>query len=56
MNQKYYHFILIAKDSIGHKALRELSSTAWYYSYMDRGLERVPLEKNELTSIVKKYS
>ena len=55
MNQKYYHFILIAKDSIGHKALRELSSTAWYYSYMDRGLERVPLEKNELTSIVKKY-
>ena len=28
MNQKYYHFILIAKDSIGHKALRELSSIA----------------------------
>ena len=26
---KYYHFILIAKDSIGHKALRELSSKAW---------------------------
>ena len=24
--QKYYHFILIAKDTIGHKALRELSS------------------------------
>ena len=40
--QKYFHFILIAKDAIGHKALRELSSTAWYNSYMDRGLERVP--------------
>jgi DNA polymerase-3 subunit alpha len=24
--QKYYHFILIAKDAIGHRALRELSS------------------------------
>ena len=22
MGQKYYHFILIAKDAIGHKALR----------------------------------
>ena len=25
---KYYHFILIAKDSIGHKALRELRQTS----------------------------
>lgn len=54
-NQKYYHFILIAKDSIGHKALRELSSTAWYYSYTDRGQERVPTEKKELEEIVSKY-
>lgn len=53
--QKYYHFILIAKDAIGHKALRELSSTAWYYSYMDRGMERVPTLKDELTEIVKHY-
>ena len=27
--QKYYHFILIAKDAIGHKQLRGLSSLAW---------------------------
>lgn len=53
--QKYYHFILIAKDAIGHKALRELSSTAWYYSYMDRGMERVPTLKDELTETVKHY-
>lgn len=53
--QKYYHFILIAKDAIGHKALRELSSAAWYYSYMDRGMERVPTLKDELTEIVKHY-
>lgn len=52
---KYYHFILIAKDAIGHKALRELSSTAWINSYVDKGMERVPTTKEELTSIVNRY-
>lgn len=54
-SQKYFHFILIAKDTVGHKALRELSSTAWYNSYYDRGMERVPTLKSELTEIVNKY-
>lgn len=54
-NQNYYHFILIAKDKIGHKALRELSSIAWYKSYYDRRMERVPTLKSELKSIVAKY-
>ena len=27
--KNYYHFILIAKDAIGYKALKELSSQAW---------------------------
>lgn len=54
-SQKYYHFILIAKDNIGHKALRELSSIAWYNSYTDKGMERVPTLKSELTSIISKY-
>ena len=53
--QKYFHFILIAKDAIGHKALRELSSIAWYNSFMDRGMERVPVTKDELAAIMKKY-
>ena len=53
--QKYYHFILIAKDEIGHKALRELSSIAWYNLYVDRKMERVPTLKSELASIVNKY-
>ena len=52
---KYYHFILVAKDAIGHKALRELSSIAWYNSYVDRGMERVPITKNELAHIMTKY-
>jgi len=54
-SQKYYHFILIAKNNAGHRALRELSSQAWYNSYFDRGMERVPTLKSELEAIVKKY-
>ena len=54
-SQKYYHFILIAKDALGHRALRELSSTAWYYGYEDRRQERVPTTKDELKNIVERY-
>ena len=54
--QKYYHFILIAKDAIGHRALRELSSRAWLNSYTDRKMERVPTLKTELEEVVNKFS
>lgn len=53
--QKYYHFILIAKDEVGYRALKELSSIAWINSYYDRGLERVPLLKSELLKVMKDY-
>ena len=53
--QKYYHFILIAKDAIGHRALRELSSKAWMNSYVDRRMERVPTTKEELREVVEKF-
>lgn len=53
-SQKYYHFILIAKDNIGHKILRELSSKAWYNSYYDRFMERVPTLKSELEEVISK--
>ena len=49
---KYFHFILIAKDAIGHKQLRQLSSLAWMNSYWDRGMERVPTLKSELKEII----
>jgi DNA polymerase-3 subunit alpha len=54
-SQKYWHFILIAKNTEGHRALRELSSQAWLNSYRHRGMERVPTLKTELEAIVKKY-
>lgn len=53
MKQKYYHYILIAKDTIGFRQLCKLSSTSWYNSYFDRGLERVPTLKSELVEVVK---
>ena len=53
-NQKYFHFILIAKDKQGFKQLRQLSSIAWMNSYWDRGMERVPTLKSELAAVVKK--
>ena len=53
--QKYYHFILIAKNKIGHNALKELSSRAWMNSYWDRGLERVPTLYEDLKEIMQKY-
>ena len=53
--QKYYHFILLAKNKDGHRALRELSSRAWLNSYWDRGLERTVTLYSDLKEILQKY-
>lgn len=53
--QRYWHFILIAKDELGYKALKELSTKAWYNSYTDRKLERVPTLKSELEEVMSRY-
>lgn len=53
--QKYYHFILIAKNQQGHRALRELSSRAWMNSYYDRGMERTVTTYEDLAEIAHKY-
>lgn len=53
--QKYYHFILLAKDAQGYRALKELSSIAWYNSYTDKGRLRVPTTKDEVANIMKDY-
>lgn len=49
---KYYHFCLWAKDAIGHKQIRELSTRAWRRSYMGRGLRRVPTYYQDLIDII----
>ena len=53
--QRYWHFILIAKDAIGAKMLRKLSSNSWMNSYFDRGMERVPTLKAELMACVDEF-
>ena len=53
--QKYYHFILIAKNAIGHRALRELSSRAWLNMFSDRGMDRVVTTYDDLSELVNKY-
>ena len=50
---KYYHFILLAKDAIGHQQIREISSRAWNRSYMARGMRRVPTYYQDLIDIIK---
>ena len=49
---KYYHFILLAKDAIGHQQIREISTRAWNRSYMARGMRRVPTYYQDLIDIV----
>lgn len=49
---RYYHFILLAKDEIGHKQIREISSRAWMRSYMARGMRRVPTYYQDLIDII----
>ena len=49
---KYYHFILLAKDAIGHQQIREISTRAWMRSYMARGMRRVPTYYQDLVEII----
>lgn len=55
MGQKYYHFILIAKNERGYRGLKELSSIAWLNIYYDRRMERTPLLKSELKEVMQRF-
>jgi DNA polymerase-3 subunit alpha len=49
---KYYHFILLAKDLQGNEQIREISTRAWTRSYMARGMRRVPTYYQDLVDII----
>lgn len=51
---RYYHFILLAKDAIGHKQIRELSTRAWMRSYKQGRMIRVPTYYSDLIEIIGK--
>lgn len=48
----YYHFILLAKDAIGHQQIRELSTRAWMRSYSHNNMTRVPTYYQDLIDII----
>ena len=51
---RYFHFILLAKNAEGHKQIREISTRAWMRSYMARGMRRVPTYYQDLIDIIGK--
>ncbi|PHA03043.1 DNA-dependent DNA polymerase [Bacillus pseudomycoides] len=51
---KFPHFLLLAKDEIGHEQLRILSSKAWGSSFYTGTMERVPTTKEDLKEVVEK--
>lgn len=49
---KYYHFILLAKDAIGHQQIRELSTRAWNRSWMTGKMRRVPTYYSDIIEVI----
>lgn len=50
--EKYFHFILIAKDKIGYDALVRFSTAAWYRSTVKNGKRRVPTLKFDIETLI----
>ena len=49
---KFYHFILLAKDAEGHKQIRELSTRAWSHSFKQGKMTRVPTYYSDLIEVI----
>lgn len=49
---KFYHFILLAKDEIGHEQIREISTRAWSHSFSYRKMTRVPTYYQDILEVV----
>lgn len=50
--EKFFHTLLLAKDEIGHKQLRQLSTRAWGRSFSKGGMMRTPTYISDLKDIV----
>lgn len=51
---RYWHFILLAKDMEGHKQIAEISSRAWLRGWKAGKMKRVPTYYNDLIDIIDK--
>ncbi len=51
---RFFHFILLAKNRRGFEQISEISTRAWLRSYSSRGVRRVPTYYQDLADIVEK--
>lgn len=49
---KFYHFILLAKDEEGHHQIRQLSTRAYQHSFMRSKMRRVPTWYKDVEEII----
>ena len=49
---KFFHWILLAKDEIGHRQIREISTRAWGHCFMQGKMLRVPTYYQDLIDII----
>lgn len=53
--ERYHHFIVVAKDKHGHEIIRRLSSQAWKQSYFSGIMRRTPITKDQLRQIMEEF-
>ena len=51
---KFFHWILLAKDAEGHKQIREISTKAWSHCFTQGKMLRVPTYYQDLIDIIGK--
>lgn len=49
---KFYHWILLAKDAEGHRQIREISTRAWSHCFLTGRMMRVPTYYQDLIDII----
>ena len=49
---QFYHFLILAKDNIGHEQIRKLSTKAWKRMFNYKGIERVPTFYTDIEEII----
>lgn len=52
---KFYHFLLIAKNKKGYDAIKKLATRGWENSFYHRGMERMPIYKEDLKELMQGY-
>ncbi len=49
---KFYHFVLLAKNIEGHRQIRELSTRAWLRSFKQGKMRRIPTYYSDLQEVI----